>query len=56
MSFTDDEYFEVIQKNKMVKDAYESIKVICKNLQNDTNCPDGDVDYFLEFIAGKWKE
>ena len=29
MSFSDDEYFEVIQKNKQVKEAFNSIKEIC---------------------------
>ena len=55
MAFSDEEYFEVIQKNNSVKNAYESIKDICKNLQAETDCPDGDIDYFLKFISGKWK-
>ena len=55
MAFSDEEYFEVIQKNDSVKKAYESIKIICNDLQKETNCPDGDIDYFLRFIAGKWK-
>ena len=55
MPFSDEEYFEVIQKNKNVKEAYESIKVICSDLQKGTNCPDEDVDDFLKFICGKWK-
>tara|TARA_Y100000589_G_scaffold330359_1_gene379765 strand:+ start:11476 stop:11646 length:171 start_codon:yes stop_codon:yes gene_type:complete len=55
MSFTDDEYFEVIQKNTNVKEAFEAIKVICKKLQKETECPEDDIDYFLRFIAGKWK-
>ena len=54
MTFTDEEYFEVIQNNSNVKEAFESIKLICNNLQKDTGCPDSDIDYFLEFIAGKW--
>ena len=33
MTFTDKEYFEVIQKNETVKEAYESIKKTCVNLQ-----------------------
>ena len=56
MSFSDEEYFEVIQKNKHVKEAFNSIKLICNKLQEDTNCPEEDVDYFLRFIAEKWKE
>ena len=55
MSFSDEEYFEVIQKNKEVKNAYETIKSICNNLQKQTNCPEEDIDYFLKFIAGKWQ-
>tara|TARA_B100000674_G_scaffold43002_1_gene29889 strand:+ start:562 stop:732 length:171 start_codon:yes stop_codon:yes gene_type:complete len=55
MSFSDEEYFEVIQKNKEVKKAYETIKAICNDLQNQTNCPEEDIDFFLRFIAGKWQ-
>ena len=55
MSFSDEEYFEVIQKNKNVKESYESIKIICNNLYEKTNCPEEDIDYFLRFICGKWK-
>ena len=55
MSFSDNEYFEVIQKNKQVKEAFDSIKEICNQLHEMTNCPEDDIDYFLKFIAGKWK-
>ena len=55
MSFSDDEYFEVIQNNEQVKEAFNSIKEICNQLQEKTSCPDDDIDYFLKFIAGKWK-
>ena len=54
MTFSDDEYFEVIQKNKDVKDAFESIKNICNKLHSETGCPEEDIDNFLQFIAGKW--
>ena len=54
MTFSDDEYFEVLRKNKNVNKAFESIKQICNELQNDTGCPEEDIDYFLRFIAGKW--
>ena len=55
MTFSDEEYYEVIQKNKSVEEAYQSIKVICNELQNETNCPEEDIDHFLKFICGKWK-
>ena len=55
MSFSDDEYFEVIQKNKQVKEAFNSIKEICNQLHEMTDCPEDDIDHFLKFIAGKWK-
>ena len=55
MSFSDDEYFEVIQKNNHVKEAFNSIKGICNQLHEATACPEDDIDYFLKFIAGKWK-
>ena len=54
MAFSDDEYFEVIQKNEDVNNAFESIKDICKKLHNETGCPEEDIDNFLRFIAGKW--
>ena len=43
MSFSDEEYFEVIQKNKQVKEAFNSIKEICNQLQEMTECPDEDL-------------
>ena len=55
MTFSDDEYFEVIQKNIHVKEAFHSIKVICNKLHKETGCPEDDIDYFLKFIAGKCK-
>ena len=54
MSFTDQEYFEVIQKNEVVKEAYESIKQTCINLQKQTNCPEEDIENFLIFISKQW--
>tara|TARA_Y100000589_G_scaffold66567_1_gene58145 strand:- start:119 stop:289 length:171 start_codon:yes stop_codon:yes gene_type:complete len=54
MAFSDEEYFEVIQKNQDVKKAFESIKDICNKLHVETGCPEEDIDNFLQFIAGKW--
>ena len=51
MPFTDQEYFEVIDKNETVKKAYENIKQICIDLQRQTNCPEEDLKDFLEFIS-----
>ena len=51
MSFTDQEYFEVIEKNETVKEAYENIKKICIDLQKQTNCPEEDLKDFLKFIS-----
>ena len=51
MPFTDQEYFDVIEKTKKVKEAYENIKQICIDLQKQTNCPEDDLKYFLEFIS-----
>ena len=55
MSFSDDDYFEVIQNNEQVKEAFNSIKEICNQLHEMTECPEDDIDYFLKFIVGKWK-
>ena len=56
MSFTDQEYFEVIEKNVIVKEAYEKIKQICINLQEQTNCPEEDLESFLKFISRQWNK
>tara|TARA_B100001029_G_C14995743_1_gene414896 strand:+ start:459 stop:629 length:171 start_codon:yes stop_codon:yes gene_type:complete len=54
MTFTDQEYLEVIQKNEQVKEAYESIIQTCINLKEQTNCPEEDIEHFLKFISKKW--
>ena len=54
MTFTDNEYLEVIQKNETVKEAFDQIKQICTHLQEQTNCPEEDVENFLIFISKKW--
>ena len=54
MSFTDNEYFESIQKNVTVKEAFETIKQTCIKLQNQTNCPKEDIESFLIFISKQW--
>ena len=51
MPFTDQEYFEVIEKNELVKQAFENIKQICSDLQKQTDCPEEDLKDFLEFIS-----
>ena len=56
MPFTDQEYFEVIEKNEIVKKAFENIKQICIDLQKQTNCPEEDLKYFLEFISKQWNK
>ena len=54
MTFTDNEYLEVIQKNETVKEAFETIKQTCINLQKQTNCPEEDIESFLIFISKNW--
>ena len=56
MSFTDQEYFEVIEKNETVKEAYGKIKQICINLQKETDCPEEDLENFLKFISKQWNK
>ena len=56
MTFTDQEYFEVIQKNETVREAYEKIINTCINLQKQTNCPEEDIENFLKFISKKWND
>ena len=54
MSFTDKQMFEAIEANGDVKKCFEKITDACKELKNNTGCPDDDVDRFLEFAIGKW--
>ena len=56
MPFTDEEYFEVIEKNETVKEAFQNIKQICLNLQKQTNCPEDDLESFLKFISKQWNK
>ena len=56
MTFTDQEYFEVIKKNETVKEAYENIKQICFDLQKQTDCPEEDLKDFLEFLSRQWNK
>ena len=56
MPFTDQEYFEVIEKNEIVKKAFENIKQTCIELQKQTNCPEEDLKDFLEFISKQWNK
>ena len=56
MPFTDQEYFEVIEKNEVVKEAYENIKQICINLRKQTDCPEEDLENFLQFISRQWNK
>tara|TARA_Y100001968_G_C19007694_1_gene548995 strand:+ start:118 stop:294 length:177 start_codon:yes stop_codon:yes gene_type:complete len=55
MAFTDSQIFEAIEKNADVKDCFNKIKEACKQLKSNTDCPDDDVDRFLEFTIGKWQ-
>ena len=55
MAFTDSQIFEAIEKNDHVKNCFEKITNVCKELKRNTGCPDDDVDRFLEFTIGKWQ-
>tara|TARA_B100000965_G_scaffold401275_1_gene424773 strand:+ start:8444 stop:8611 length:168 start_codon:yes stop_codon:yes gene_type:complete len=55
MPFTDSQIFEAIEKNGNVKDCFNKIRDACKELKKSTDCPDDDVDRFLEFAIGKWQ-
>ena len=56
MPFTYQEYFEVIEKNEDVKEAYEKIKQICIDLRKQTDCPEEDLENFLVFISKYWNK
>ncbi len=55
MPFSDEQYFQAISSNEVVKGAFEQIKAACQTLKEGTGCPDEDVDDFLEFLVGKWQ-
>jgi len=56
MPFTDQEYFEVIEKNEIVKKAFENIKQTCIELQKQTNCPEEDIKDFQENNSKQWNK
>ena len=56
MPFTDQEYFEVIEKNEIVKKSFENIKQTCVELQKQTNCPEEDLKDFLAFISRQFNK
>jgi len=55
MPFSDEQYFESISNSQYVKETFSKIKEACQSLQDETGCPDEDIDDFLQFIVGKWK-
>ena len=44
------------QKTILIDNAYEEIKNICKNLQNDTNASNLEVKSLLKLIMHEWDE
>ena len=44
------------QKTILIDNAYEEIKNICKNLQNDTNASNLEVKSLLKLIMNEWAE
>ena len=56
MAFTDKQMYEAIENNDSVKECFCKISEACKKLKTNTGCPDDDVDRFLEFAIGRWKE
>ena len=51
MAFTDKQLFEAIEKNIEVKECFNKISVACQELKRNTDCPDDDVDRFLESVS-----
>ena len=56
MAFTDNQISEAIEKNENIKHCFRQISDVCNELKSITDCPDDDVDRFLEYIIGKWKQ
>tara|TARA_A100001234_G_scaffold13957_1_gene11212 strand:+ start:109 stop:291 length:183 start_codon:yes stop_codon:yes gene_type:complete len=44
------------QKTILIDNAYEEIKIICKNLQKDTNASNLEVKSLLKLIMNEWDE
>ena len=44
------------QKTIFIDNAYEEIKTICINLQNDTNASNLEVKSLLKLIMNEWDE
>tara|TARA_Y100001968_G_C18873702_1_gene488426 strand:- start:171 stop:347 length:177 start_codon:yes stop_codon:yes gene_type:complete len=55
MAFTDRQIFDAIEKNGDVRDCFNKITEACRELKSNTDCPENDVDRFLEFTVGKWQ-
>ena len=54
MAFTDKQMLDAIKANVDVRNCFNKISEACKDLQQKTDCPNDDVDRFLEFAIGKW--
>ena len=54
MAFSDKQMFEAIQENEDVRKCFNKIIEACKELKRNTECPDDDVDRFLEYTIGRW--
>jgi len=44
------------QKTILIDNAFEEIKIICKNLQKDTNASNLEVKSMLKLIIDEWDE
>ena len=44
------------QKTIFIDNAYEEIKLICKNLQNDTDASNSEVKSLLKLIMNEWED
>ena len=44
------------QKTMLIDNAYEEIKNICINLQNDTNASNLEIKSLLKLIMNQWDE
>ena len=55
MSFSDKQLIEAINSNIDVKECFNKISEACMELQSKTDCPDDDINRFLEFAIGRWK-
>tara|TARA_Y100001968_G_C19446764_1_gene765821 strand:- start:2436 stop:2606 length:171 start_codon:yes stop_codon:yes gene_type:complete len=56
MPFTEEQMKEAISREGIAKDVVAKIQEACRQLKDNSGCPDEDVDDLLKFLVGRWKD